>query len=274
MWQKPEILGRYCRVGESLMPKYHFTDKGEQQGLDLPETRFSADLALSSDPPYMESDYFASGEKVMRIDLLRGSFILVDFIGGHPLDKLHVGSAIRRHHLEKEDCYEGKGPRVDLAELDITYAHLSIGHLKKWRRSDYRDKLREGYLEVHGYWVRPRLNQLNISQKGLEQKIREIQREITFLKENPSRKFISQTVHTLDESQHELLNQMKESIQGNLAHSRTGRSAPKIIQEPRVLEIVRDIYSLLCSTLEYVDSQVDMSKATTYWSRVWQWGNQ
>lgn len=254
------------------MPKYHFTAASENEvTIELPQTRLSIDLSNRPDPT-MRSEYYASGDPLMRVDIARGSYILVDLASQYTLNKLHIGSTIRRHHLEQEGSLEERGSRVDLADVDISYAHIAVHQLKHWRNPNHRQMLKEEYKEVNGYWVTYRLRQLEISPQGLEKKIRGLQREVIGrLKHHPESKFVSEKVTELDSTFNEFFQLMKSTLPIGPAESRGG---PKIVQDTSVVELAQDMYGLLRSIIEYVHPRINMNEVKNYWNRVWQWGDQ
>ncbi len=246
------------------MPEYHIVRDSNQVIADV---SLVDRLIVTYNPQGFDNAlYLRNGEKALIINNYEGSLILID-LSRTGLNKLHIGSKlIGDPHIEVYGSRK-EGSRIDLNRIDINYAQARLKELENWRREEYREQLREKYKLMGGYSVPHRLKQLNISPKGLEEKIEQMRNLVARLENQPGNTFISEQVVEIEEQYSELIKILDKAAKkfGYL---------PRTIISSRLIESVEEVYSLIIKGFQVIEWPLHfhLKEAEDYWKDIDSWG--
>jgi len=195
------------------MSTYHFLREQEQvlaEGSLLDRATINHNSGV-----FEKAAYIKCVDEALIIKNCKGSLILIDPLRGG-LNKLHIGNLLMRNPHAEVYGSRGEGPRVDLNKIDLKYAQERLTELKRWRSEEYREQLRQRYDGLTWYSVPHRLNQLDISQAGLEIKIEEMGNLIEYLRRQPNPTFVSDNALEIERRYDELRNTHPISMSTNM----------------------------------------------------------
>ncbi|MEK6888656.1 MAG: hypothetical protein AABW80_00955 [Nanoarchaeota archaeon] len=280
------------------MAKYQFFQEPTKiDERNMPPKRIAVDYdSFNTDlfGLYHESTHYEEGRRVMKIGNCEGSLMVIDSARDttqNPINKLHIGElTIRRPHAESYEDRGIKGFRVDLSDFDTLYARRALAELREWRNPHYRKQLLENYEaqrkpsgEYKWYCMPFRVAQLQISPQGLEEKIRELEERIRFLRQSPQREtrhFVSRKAREIERNCYTMVSLMGietsllRSTQVN--HEMTKREArvPKVIVNTDVFRLAQSINRDLTDVFDFVCPQIDIERAKNYWQEMLAWRDQ
>ncbi len=254
------------------MPEYHFVPELIETNT-LPADRITASYERKS---FNRARLFQSGEAAFILQDCLGSLILIDR-ARTGLNKLHIGELqIRNPHIERYDSKGKAGPRIDLNRIDIDYAQARLKELENWRREEYREQLREKYKLMGGYSVPHRLKQLNISPKGLEEKIEQMRNLVARLENQLGNTFISEQAKEIEFESRVFRDLADKGASGfsTFGMTKKERRKPKIIINPEIISKGNVIYDLIKKVFDFTENHenFDPQRAADYWKNVDSWG--
>ena len=272
------------------MPKYHFVYETEEDLLrrQITPNRVTATYSASFHGGlgnFSKAELYDNSERIMTFGNCEGSLIVVDETR-NGINKLHVGELVMgTPHVEsKELPGQEQGPRADLFDFDIDYAKHQLKRLRDWRSEEVKDKCRKEWSGMKWYCVPYRMAQLDISPEGLERKIQEMEAHISILKGDQNRHFVRTRARKIElmagkvvpimtfnadvyDSEQEVLIE-----KGVLGH-RQREKISKVIADPEVLRIVRDMRILALEVMDFIAPKIDLERAKHYWQNLAAWRN-
>src|SRR3989344_1742895 len=246
------------------MPKYHFTGQGAERllaiydgGGNLLEFSYGVDIKSPN----------------MVVKNAHGPLIFVDCASEFVIDKIHIGEGVMRSPHAENHRLLGRGPRVDLHELDFNYLRNRLEELRKWKNDSYRESVRDRYYKENDrYWARHRLRQLTIEGDRLEGVIDEHERLFEELSGNDS-SFVSDNARSLECEAGNLDRVMTASTEDIASAIKSKKKSPKkVVDFPLAVNIGGLIYHKLKDLLTYINRHIDVESVNSYWPRVEQWG--
>ena len=254
------------------MSKYHFVPELIETST-LPADRVTASYERKS---FNRAKLFQSGEATFILQDCLGSLILIDRTRTG-LNKLHIGELlISNPHIERYDSKGKAGPRIDLNRIDIDYAREKLKDLESWRREEYREALRIRLDGLGWYSVPHRLNQLDISNAGLELKIQHMKELITYLDARSDNTFVSEQAKEIEFKSHKFVDLTDEAASGFSTYGMTKkqRRKPKIIINPEIISEGGVIHDLVKEVFDFTENHenFDPKRAKDYWKNVDSWG--
>ena len=245
------------------MPKYKF--KGENGGLTA---------LYKPNGVFEEFLYYDGLDRQMLIKNVSGSTVLIDLASSHRLNKIHIGDLVVRNPHVEANLKGGIAPRVDLHELDLTYAKQRLDELERWRDDpEYRGHLRDyHYRKGDIYFVRPRLRQLAVSDDELERRIEQHENLVRTLETRDDSGFAYPLTNAIEADVQTLNCAVKAEIEEYLRTAVITKRKEKIILPLVVVDIARGIYDKLGFVLRFVNERANYRKAERYWDEVERWG--
>src|SRR3989344_8549134 len=169
----------------------------------------------------------------------------------------------------------GEGPRVDLNKIDLKYAQERLTELKRWRSEEYREQLRQRYDGLTWYSVPHRLNQLDISQAGLEIKIEEMGNLIEYLRRQPNPTFVSDNALEIERRYDELRKTFERTAKFfGPRNTKKDLRYQKIMLSSIMIDSIEEMHHLIQRVFNFAEEYLnfDLERAAKYWQEVDSWG--
>ncbi len=211
--------------------------------------------------------YRRSDVETMQIFEAKGSVGFSD-LTVRGLNKIHVGSDIRHPHAESSDH---DGTRVDLAELDVSYAKQYVRALESWRNPSTRCELAEWYAKHSGDNARTRIRQLRISPQGLEAKIQEARARVVKLAGRSEASYLGTVIPILDCAFACLKDHLNPEVNVTAKDKEIHKGKRLIVTAPHVISETLRVYKMLGDILQSIQTRTTIETAAQYWSRVEDW---
>jgi len=245
------------------MVKYHFL--AEFSGTKLPPKRVSAEYTGKGKNLILKIRYYKEGKRIFSFWNYQNSLICVDpTIKG--INKVHIGEdKLKNPHVESADK---KQERFDLNQLDLDYAVERLEELERWRSEAYREELREFYRSLDGYFTPHRLNQLSISDQGLEKKILEMKEHIAKLKKQDNNRYLSTAMRGLEKDIRETTQKIEQEIKDIDIKDQL-----IMIIGKKIFHSVQEIYCKSIDILSFVNSRINPEEHQDYWEKINEWKN-
>ncbi|MEK6893643.1 MAG: hypothetical protein AABX07_05585 [Nanoarchaeota archaeon] len=272
------------------MSRYHFVRSAceVREGNELPAERISVEYgqyAMDRFGLFIESEHFRDGQSYMEIGNSKGSLMAIDTardIAVNPINKLHIGDLMmRRPHAESYKPHGVVGFRVDLLEFDTHYLKKELDELRNWRNTEYRRELIARYEaqkkptgEPTSYHIPFRMQQLGISPEGLERKIEELEKHLTWLRQEPqrqTRRLVYEHATAIENRGYKMVILMAQASQ-ELKLTGKNSKKPKIIKNEDVFNLSALIEADLKAVFDFICPKIDVEKARNYWNEVVEWG--
>jgi len=254
------------------MLTFHYIREHEQVFVDTP---LLDSVKIKHDGNSFDSaTYKKCGEETIAIRNCEGSLILIDFLR-RGLNKLHIGELLMRNPHAEVFSSRGEGPRIDLNRIDLKYAQERLEELKRWKDEGYRELLRQRYDQLSWYSIPHRLNQLDTSPQQLKVKIKNMERLIGYLEQQPSSTFVSDNAREI-ESRYNKLRGIFESTAEFFKPRRTKRDRRhrKIALSSEIVDSIEGLSRLIKRIFNYAEhhANFDPNRAANYWEKVDAWG--
>ena len=176
------------------------------------------------------------------------------------LNKLHLGNLISAlPHLESSQ--PDNHDRIDLQEVDELFAKQRLGELERWQDPAHLNSLRDFYIDhLTSYFAQPRLEQLTITPKHLEEQLAAQHAHITQLAGQTAAAALAYNISAATDAALTLASTHQPPA--------TNRQASDTLLCLYLKEITTDLRTLI----DYVLDRHTTDPAT-YWDRAAVWGD-